>query len=80
MVIAIRVTKSHLADLISPSPAMYIAMAIPSLALKDLVKLPVGAEWKQLGLQLGVPLHRLWWIQAHAALSGECNLFVGCYP
>ena len=40
-------------------------MAIPPSALKDLVKFPVAAEWKQLGLQLGVPLHRLRRIQAN---------------
>ena len=40
-------------------------MAVPPSALKDLVELPVAAEWKQLGLQLGVPLHRLRRIQAN---------------
>ena len=40
-------------------------MAIPPSALKDLVKLPVAAEWRQLGVQLGVPLHRLRRIQAN---------------
>ena len=40
-------------------------MAVPPSTLKDLVKLPVAAEWKQLGLQLGVPLHRLRRIQAN---------------
>ena len=40
-------------------------MAIPPSALKDLVKFPVAAEWKQLGVQLGVPLHRLRRIQAN---------------
>ena len=29
------------------------------------MKLPVAAEWRQLGLQLGVPLHRLRRIQAN---------------
>ena len=29
------------------------------------MKLPVAAEWKQLGLQLGVPLHKLNEIQAN---------------
>ena len=38
-------------------------MAIPEL--KDLVKLPVAAEWKQLGVQLGVPTHMLDEIQAN---------------
>ena len=40
-------------------------MAVPPSALKDLVKLPVAAKWKQLGLQLGVPMHRLQQIQAN---------------
>ena len=40
-------------------------MAVPSSALKDLVKLPVAAEWKQLGVQLGVPIHTLDEIQAN---------------
>ena len=40
-------------------------MAVPSSALKDLVKLPVAAKWKQLGLQLGVPIHKLDEIQAN---------------
>jgi len=40
-------------------------MAVPPSALKDLVKLPVAAEWRQLGVQLGVPLHRLRQIQAN---------------
>ena len=40
-------------------------MAIPLSELKDLVKLPVAADWRQLGLQLGVPLHRLRRIQAN---------------
>ena len=38
-------------------------MAIPEL--KDLVKLPVAAEWKQLGVQLCVPTHMLDEIQAN---------------
>ena len=38
-------------------------MAIPEL--KDLVKLPVATEWKQLGVQLGVPTHTLDEIQAN---------------
>ena len=38
-------------------------MAIPEL--KDLVKLPVAAKWKQLGVQLGVPTHKLDEIQAN---------------
>ena len=40
-------------------------MAVPPSGLKDLVKLPVAAEWKQLGIQLGVPMHRLRRIQAN---------------
>ena len=40
-------------------------MALSPSALKDLVKLPVAAEWRQLGVQLGVPLHRLRRIQAN---------------
>ena len=40
-------------------------MAVPSSALKDLVKLPVAAEWRQLGVQLGVPIHTLDEIQAN---------------
>ena len=40
-------------------------MAVPSSAMKDLVKLPVAAEWKQLGVQLGVPIHTLDEIQAN---------------
>ena len=40
-------------------------MAVPPSALKDLVKLPVAAEWRQLGVQLSVPLHRLRRIQAN---------------
>ena len=38
-------------------------MAIPEL--KDLMKLPVAAKWKQLGVQLGVPTHTLDEIQAN---------------
>ena len=37
---------------------------LPALELRDLVKLPVAAKWRQLGLQLGVPHHRL--LQIHA--------------
>ena len=40
-------------------------MAIAPSALKDLVKLPIAAEWRQLGVQLGVPLNRLRRIQAN---------------
>ena len=47
------------------STDLYTAMAVPSSALKDLVKLPVAAEWKQLGVQLGVPIHTLDEIQAN---------------
>ena len=43
----------------------YTAMDVPPLELKDLVKLPVAAEWKQLGLQLGVPIQTLDEIQAN---------------
>ena len=35
------------------------------LELNDLVKLPVAAKWKQLGVQLGVPTHKLDEIQAN---------------
>jgi len=38
---------------------------LPAFELRDLVKLPVAAEWKQLGLQLGVPNHRLLQIQCN---------------
>ena len=38
---------------------------VPILVLEDLVKLPVASEWKQLGLQLGVPNHRLLQIQCN---------------
>ena len=41
------------------------AMDVPPLELKDLVKLPVAAKWKQLGLQLDVPIHTLDEIQAN---------------
>ena len=40
-------------------------MAIPCSALKDLVKLPVTAEWRRLGQELDVPLHKLNEIQAN---------------
>ena len=40
-------------------------MAISSSALKDLVKLPVAAEWRWLGQELDVPLHKLNEIQAN---------------
>ena len=40
-------------------------MAIPPSALKDLVKLPVAAKWRQLGVQLGVPIQTLDEIQAN---------------
>ena len=40
-------------------------MDVPPLELKDLVKLPVAAKWKQLGVQLGVPTHTLNEIQAN---------------
>ena len=40
-------------------------MAIPCSALKDLVKLPVAAEWRRLGQELDVPLHKLNEIQAN---------------
>ena len=40
-------------------------MDVPPQELKDLVKLPVAAEWKQLGVQLGVPVHTLDEIQAN---------------
>ena len=38
-------------------------MATPEL--KDLMKLPVAAKWRQLGVQLGVPIHTLDEIQAN---------------
>ena len=51
-------------------------MAAPSLELKDLVKLPVAAKWKDLGVQLGVPTHKLDEIQADQKnsphVSQEC--------
>ena len=40
-------------------------MAIPPSALKDLVKLHVAAKWRQLGVQLGVPIQTLDEIQAN---------------
>ena len=40
-------------------------MDVPPLELKDLVKFPVAAEWKQLGVQLSVPTHMLDEIQAN---------------
>ena len=40
-------------------------MTIPLSTLKDLVKLPVAAEWQQLGMQLGVPIYTLDEIQAN---------------
>ena len=40
-------------------------MAIPSSALKVLVNLPVAAEWRRLGRQLGVPEFKLDVIQAN---------------
>ena len=40
-------------------------MDVPPLELKDLVKFPVAAKWKQLGVQLGVPTHTLDEIQAN---------------
>ena len=40
-------------------------MAVPPQELKDLVKLRVAAEWKNLGVQLGVPNHTLDVIQAN---------------
>ena len=42
-------------------------MATPEL--KDLVKLPVAAKWKQLGVQLAVPAHTLNEIQANHEYS-----------
>ena len=51
-------------------------MAAPSLELKDLVKLPVAAQWKDLGVQLGVPQNILDDIQADQKnsphVSQEC--------
>ena len=44
-------------------------MATPEL--KDLVKLPVAAKWKQLGVQLGVPTHKLDEIQANHEHSSD---------
>ena len=35
------------------------AMAVSPPDLKDLMNLPVASEWRQLGLQLGVPAHKL---------------------
>jgi len=49
-------------------------MAVPPSALKDLVKLPVAAKWKQLGLQLGVPMHRLQQIQANNTIAATLIL------
>ena len=52
---------------------MYTAMAgsLPRLVLRDLVKLPVAAEWKRLGLELGVPNHKLREIQSNNRHSPE---------
>ena len=51
-------------------------MAIPPSALRVLVKLPVEAEWKHLGLELGVPPHTLNKIQFNNAnrpdLAQQC--------
>ena len=44
-------------------------MAIPEL--KDLAKLPVAAKWKQLGVELGVPTHKLDEIQANHEHSSD---------
>ena len=44
-------------------------MAIPEL--KDLAKLPVAAKWKQLGVELGVPTHKLDEIQANHKHSSD---------
>ena len=40
-------------------------MAIPSSALKVLVNLPVAAEWRRLGQQLGIPEFKLDEIQVN---------------
>ena len=56
----------------SPAPGHYRRinnqrniMAIPSSALKVLVNLPVAAEWRRLGQQLGIPEFKLDEIQAN---------------
>ena len=48
-----------------PIPNNQRTMAVPPQRLKDLVKLPVAAEWKHLGLRLDVPLYKLNEIQAN---------------
>ena len=56
---------------VAPPPGQYRrinnqrTMAVPPQGLKDLVKLPVAAEWKHLGLRLDVPLYKLNEIQAN---------------
>ena len=51
-------------------------MTATSLEMKDLMKLPVAAQWKDLGVQLGVPKHVLDEIQADQKnsphVSREC--------
>ena len=51
-------------------------MDVPPLELKDLVKLPVAAEWKQLGVQLGVPTHKL--DEIHANHENSPNFAQEC--
>ena len=69
----------------SPPPFMnlcrthnfYTAMAVSPSALKDLVKLPVAAELKQLGVKLGVRIHTLNEIQAFNH-ENSLNFARGC--
>ena len=65
-------------DTIDLQPLTYIRdctkMAIPEL--KNLVKLPVAAEWKQLGVQLGVPTHKL--DEIHANHENSPNFAQEC--
>ena len=54
---------------VDPPLGQYInnlrTMAVPRQRLMELVKLPVAAEWKHLGLRLDVPLYKLNEIQAN---------------
>lgn len=52
-------------------------MAVPPSALKHLVKLPVAAELKQLGVKLGVRIHTLNEIQAFNH-ENSLNFARGC--
>ena len=55
-------------------------MAIPPSALKVLVNLPVAAEWRRLGGQLGVPEFKLDEIQANHEHSHNAAITVMPHP